>query len=181
MGGRQRSRTAARRSVVGHEAAQRRQADPAVRPAASSPGSRRRMQATGRRDTGAELAIRKVVHAHGLRYAVDARPLADLARRADLVFRGARVAVFIDGCFWHGCPQHATWPKANADFWRKKILDNRRRDRGTDDSLRKAGWLVIRAWEHEAAEAAAGRICEAVRGRASMPTPPMPRRAKRHE
>jgi DNA mismatch endonuclease (patch repair protein) len=70
-------------------------------------------------------------------------------RRADIVFRRAQVAVFVDGCFWHGCPLHATWPKANAQFWRDKIDANRRRDADTSKRLKTAGWLVVRAWEHD--------------------------------
>jgi DNA mismatch endonuclease, patch repair protein len=76
----------------------------------------------------------------GLRYRVDLRPIPGLRRKADIVFPRIKVAVFIDGCFWHGCPQHATWPKANGDYWRRKILRNRRRDRDTDRKLARAGW-----------------------------------------
>ena len=85
-----------------------------------------------------------------------------MRRRADLVFPGKRVAVFVDGCFWHACPEHASWPKANADWWREKILANQRRDRDTDRRLAEAGWHVIRIWEHESPAIAADRIQEAV-------------------
>lgn len=119
------------------------------RPLASSEMVRKRMQSTPQRDTPAELRIRKLLHAMGLRYSVDAKPLEDLPRRADVVFRRARVAVFVDGCFWHGCPDHGTWPKANEQFWRAKILANRARDSDTSARLEARGWLVIRVWEHD--------------------------------
>lgn len=88
-------------------------------------------------------------------------------RRADLAFASARVLVFVDGCFWHGCPTHATWPKANAAWWREKIEANVRRDRDADASLRSRGWQVLRFWEHEDAAAAVCVIKRAVRSRGS--------------
>lgn len=135
------------------------------RPPASSAVVRRRMQATAQRDTPAELRIRWLLHACGLRYSVDAKPLPASRRRADVVFRRAKVAVFVDGCFWHGCPSHVTWPRANANFWREKIAANRRRDEDTNRRLKAAGWLVIRAWEHDLPDEAAAAIARAVRRR----------------
>lgn len=88
-----------------------------------------------------------------------------MRRRADVVFGPARVAVFVDGCFWHGCPSHASWPKNNADFWREKIETNQRRDRDTDRRLAEAGWVVVRVWEHEDLEAAADRVERILRDR----------------
>jgi DNA mismatch endonuclease (patch repair protein) len=85
-----------------------------------------------------------------------------MRRRADLTFVRAKVAVFVDGCFWHGCPRHATWPKANAGWWRDKIDQNRRRDADTNRQLRRAGWKVIRIWEHEDLHLAAGRVARAL-------------------
>ncbi|PWJ26060.1 T/G mismatch-specific endonuclease [Branchiibius hedensis] len=123
------------------------------------------MQANQWRDTKPELAIRRVVYASGLRYRVDARPLKELNRRADLVFLGAKVAVFVDGCFWHGCPQHYTVAIANAEFWAEKVRRNRERDIETNEALVAAGWVVIRVWEHEDPNAAAGQVAETVRGR----------------
>ena len=126
------------------------------------PATRRRMQAQRAHDTGTELAIRRRLHAAGLRYRLHARVVPGTRREADIVFRPARVAVFVDGCFWHGCPEHATWPRNNEAVWRAKLEANRERDRDTDARLRGDGWTVIRVWEHEDPAAAAARIAEAV-------------------
>lgn len=123
------------------------------------------MQANRGRDTKPELALRSAVHARGLRYRVSARPLPHLRRTADLVFTKVRVAVFLDGCFWHGCPEHRTAPATNARFWAEKVASNVARDRDTDQRLKEAGWLVIRVWEHEDPNQAALRIERIVRGR----------------
>lgn len=125
------------------------------------------MARTGRRDTAPETQLRRELHARGLRYRVDRPVLRELRRRPDIVFNPARVAVFVDGCFWHGCPQHATWPKHNADFWREKIETNRQRDVDTDLRFEGAGWQVVRVWEHEDVMAAADRIETLVRRRRS--------------
>jgi len=128
------------------------------------------MERQARRDTKPELAVRRAVWRRGLRYRVDLAPLPGSRRRADLVFTRAKVAVFVDGCFWHGCPIHATTPKSNTDWWEKKLAANVRRDRDTDARLADAGWAVVRVWEHEEPEAAAERIAAAVmahRGEAS--------------
>ena len=116
------------------------------------------MQRTRRRDTDAEQMIRRQVHRLGLRYRMNTAPLLDIQRRTNILFVSARVAVFVDGCFWHGCPEHATWPRANAAWWREKLLANRKRDRDTDRLLRSAGWLVLRFWEHEDPASAARKI-----------------------
>ena len=121
------------------------------------------MQGNRGRDTKPELAIRRLVHAAGLRYRVDARPLAQLNRRADMVFSRAKVAVFVDGCFWHGCPTHHTVARSNASYWADKVTTNRDRDAETDRLLAEAGWTVIRAWEHEAPQAVAQQVIGAVR------------------
>jgi DNA mismatch endonuclease (patch repair protein) len=121
------------------------------------------MRATGRRDTAPEVALRSELHRLGLRYRVDKSPVRGVRRRADVVFGSARVAVFVDGCFWHGCPVHGTWPKRNADFWRDKIETNRRRDADTDHRLGEEGWVSIRVWEHEDPVEAAESIAAAVR------------------
>ncbi|AXK36378.1 very short patch repair endonuclease [Streptomyces armeniacus] len=123
---------------------------------------RARMSKQKSRNTQVELSLRSALHAAGLRYRVHKRPLKSVRREADLVFGPTRVAVFVDGCFWHGCPDHATWPKNNADFWRKKIEGNRARDADTDAKLAAAGWLAVRVWEHESPTEAAERVREVV-------------------
>jgi len=120
------------------------------------------MKATRQRDTAAELALRKLLHHRGFRYRVDYPPIPGVRRRADVVFRRARIAVFVDGCFWHGCPDHSTWPQANASWWREKILANKRRDADTDRRLDDAGWQVMRVGEHESPAEAAERVARAV-------------------
>lgn len=129
------------------------------------------MQANRGRDTGPELALRRAVHRLGLRYRVNTRPLPQVRRTADLVFTRARVAVFLDGCFWHGCPQHHTVAVTNSDFWAQKVQTNRRRDRDTDHRLADAGWVALRIWEHEDTDVAARRIELLVRERRPRSTP----------
>lgn len=108
------------------------------------------MQRQQTRDTSAELAVRRILHRMGLRYRVDVAPLKDLRRRADMVFGPAKVAVFVDGCFWHGCPLHGSrTTHANPGYWSDKVAKNRVRDADTDARLAAAGWSVVRAWEHE--------------------------------
>lgn len=109
-----------------------------------------------------------MVHAAGLRYRVDRAPVPGLRRRADLVFGPARVAVFIDGCFWHGCPEHGNRPQTNEQWWADKLERNRQRDRDTDTRLQAAGWQVLRVWEHEEPQDAARRVIAAAEAR----TPP---------
>lgn len=119
------------------------------------------------RDTRPELLLRRRLHALGLRYTVHRRPVPNVRRTADIVFSRARVAVFVDGCFWHGCPEHATAPKTNAEWWTTKLARNVERDRETDALLAAAGWSVIRVWEHELPGEAAERVqalVEAARG-----------------
>lgn len=127
-------------------------------PAPSSPGARATMRANRRRDTGPELALRRELHRRGMRYRVDLAPVTGLRCRPDVVFTRTRVAVFVDGCFWHSCPLHATSPKANGRWWQDKLEANVRRDRRNDDELRAAGWTVLRVWEHEDVGQAADRI-----------------------
>ena len=129
---------------------------------ASSEGSRLTMRANRRRDTAPELAVRRLLHAAGFRYRVDFAPLGG-RRKADIVFTGAHIAVFIDGCFWHGCPTHATLPKSNADYWLPKLSKNKERDRDTDRLLEVAGWRVLRFWEHEDPRGVADAVIASVR------------------
>lgn len=122
------------------------------------------MQANRGRDTGPELKLRSAAHRKGLRFHVSRRPIAGIRRTADLVFPRLRLAVFMDGCFWHGCPLHYTRPVANAGFWADKIEANLARDRDTDRLLRAAGWTVLRFWEHEDPEACAESLVGVVEG-----------------
>ncbi len=121
------------------------------------------MRGNRKRDTRPEMAVRRAVHRLGLRYRVAARPVPWLRCNADLVFASARVAVFVDGCFWHGCPEHFSAPRTNAGYWGPKIDGNQARDAATTEALGAAGWTCIRIWEHESAEDAAMRIAAVVR------------------
>jgi DNA mismatch endonuclease (patch repair protein) len=140
------------------------------RPSASSAGVSARMRKQAERDTSAECALRSVLHAMGLRFRVHHRPLSDLRREADIVFPRQRVAVFVDGCFWHGCREHKTIPRSNNEWWRAKLAENRQRDRDTDKRLKAAGWRSVRVWEHESVADAAERIAALVRGSAPART-----------
>ncbi|MFD6416896.1 very short patch repair endonuclease [Streptomyces sp. NPDC060194] len=134
----------------------------------SSPAVSARMKLQGRRDTAQELAVRRLLHASGLRYRV-AWKIPKLPRRSvDIAFTKARVAVFLDGCFWHGCPQHATKPKANADWWHEKLGKNVARDADTTARLVEDGWTVLRFWEHQAATEVAARVAAEVEHKRSQ-------------
>jgi DNA mismatch endonuclease, patch repair protein len=128
----------------------------------SSSGVSVRMSRQARRDTAPELAVRRLLHASGLRYRVNV-PVPGMPRRTiDIVFAKLKIAIFLDGCFWHGCPQHATSPKANADWWRQKLDRNMARDRETSKHLIDTGWTVIRFWEHEDPDVMAAQVLSAV-------------------
>jgi len=136
-----------------------------INPPPSSKAALQRMQSAKSRDTAPEKAIRSALHRRGLHYRVDYKPLKELNRRADIIFRSVKVAVFVDGCFWHGCPIHGSIAKANAEFWRLKIKRNQERDLDTTKQLEKAGWKVIRVWEHEDPEDASEKIYKTIRDR----------------
>lgn len=124
------------------------------------------MKANRRADTAPELAIRSELHGRGLRFRVDFPIDVDAPGRKprpDLVFRRERVAVFVDGCFWHACPKHGSLPRANRDFWKRKLDGNSARDRRADALLITAGWQVVRVWEHETPSGAADRVEAAIR------------------
>jgi len=123
------------------------------------------MRRTRRRDTSCEMAIRRELHAMGLRYRVDHPLPFDRRRRADILFTKAKVAVFVDGCFWHGCPEHGTLPKANESWWKEKIDANKRRDTDTVRQLELLDWTVLRFWEHEDPAASAAATASCVRSR----------------
>lgn len=133
-------------------------------PTPSSVKVSERMARHPRRDTLPELAIRRLLHRRGFRYRVDVRPDPTTRRRADIVFSRARVAVFLDGCYWHGCPVHCRPSGRNLDWWRDKIEGNRRRDAETDFILRAAGWTVVRVWAHDDPIAVVSDIEHHVRG-----------------
>lgn len=131
---------------------------------ASTPAVRARMQRQRTRDTQPELAVRRLLHAAGLRYRVDTPPLPALRRRADVVFGPAKVALFVDGCFWHGCPDHGARPThANPAYWVDKIRRNRERDSHTDALLEESGWISIRVWEHEDPSEVTNRVIRTVK------------------
>ncbi|MGH8884440.1 MAG: very short patch repair endonuclease [Egibacteraceae bacterium] len=132
---------------------------------ASSKVSRMTMLANRGRDTGPEMAVRRAAHRRGLRYRVSAKPLPELRRTADLVFPRERVAIYVDGCWWHGCPDHSTKAKRNGDYWDRKLAANKARDADTDQRLAQAGWISVRIWEHEDPQDAARRIETAVKER----------------
>lgn len=117
-----------------------------------------------RRDAVPELELRRALRALGLGYRVNAVLPGLPRRRCDVMFKGVKVVVFVDGCFWHGCPEHSTAPRNNADWWARKLSGNRARDRDTDRHMMALGWTVIRVWEHQDMTAAAGEISDLVRG-----------------
>lgn len=132
-------------------------------PAPSSPAATAMGKANRGRDTTPERRLRSALHRRGLRYRVHRRVEPDLRATVDVTFGGARVAVFVDGCFWHRCPLHSTLPKANREWWSQKLADNVDRDRRVDSALTQKGWRVLRIWEHEDPEGAADRIAAVVR------------------
>lgn len=123
------------------------------------------MRSNRPRNTTPELAIRRELHARGLRFRIHRAPAADVRSQADILFPRARVAVYVDGCFWHSCPAHATLPKRNREFWQDKLDRNRERDRRTEAALSERGWTVLRIWEHERPTEAVDRIEAVLRGR----------------
>jgi DNA mismatch endonuclease, patch repair protein len=129
-------------------------------PRPSDQATARRMREQKQEDTACEIKIRQVLHRQGLRYRLHIRPIGSLNRRADIVFRRNKLAVFIDGCFWHGCPLHWKPPQRHSVWWTRKIALNRERDRETIRILRAHGWKVIRVWEHEESNHAARRIAK---------------------
>lgn len=132
---------------------------------ASSDAVRRRMSLAPSENTGPELALRSELHRRGLRFRLHRHTPFDRRRRIDIAFPKSQVAVFIDGCFWHYCEEHAVLPKANAAFWESKLTANRERDHDTNSRLAECGWTVVRVWEHEGITAAADRVEAAVRSR----------------
>ena len=128
----------------------------------SSPEASRRMAKVRQKSTDAEVAVRRELYRRGLRYRVDFEVLEKPRRVADIAFPGRRIAVFVDGCFWHECPEHATWPKENAEFWWHKLGASRLRDADTNSRLFDSRWTVLRFWEHEPPIDAAEKIAHTV-------------------
>lgn len=136
---------------------------------ASSPAVRRSMIGNRNRDTRPELVVRSLLHRRGMRFRVAARPIKGLRRTADIVFRPAKTAVQIDGCYWHGCPDHYKPPRTNPGYWSEKIVRNTTRDRDSDEQWSAAGWIVLHFWEHESPEDVVNAVAAVVASRrASM-------------
>lgn len=108
-----------------------------------------KMSTLARHGTKPELLLRGELHRLGMRFRVQLKVPGNNRRTIDIAFTRARLAVYVDGCFWHGCPEHHVRPKANSDWWLWKIDRNQARDRDTDRQLQEAGWDVLRVWEHE--------------------------------
>jgi DNA mismatch endonuclease (patch repair protein) len=135
-----------------------------VTPSASSVAARDRMTRQRRVHTAPEIAVRRALHRRGLRFRLFVA-VPQTRRTIDIAFTKARVAVMIDGCYWHGCPVHGTQPKANATWWAEKLTANTTRDADTTRRLTSEGWVVIRAWEHEDPEDVAVRVHQVVTSR----------------
>jgi DNA mismatch endonuclease (patch repair protein) len=131
-------------------------------PPASTVAARKRMELQARAGTRPERALSELLRGRGVAFSTGHKLFPGLRRTADIVIDDAWVAVFVDGCFWHGCPEHGTWPQANAQFWREKIEANCRRDRDTDARAHDEGWTVIHVWEHEEPATAVARIVDAL-------------------
>ena len=130
--------------------------------------TRERLRRQRRRDTKPEVALRSALHRRGLRFRIDKKPLPNMRSRADLLFGPAKVAVFVDGCFWHCCPEHGSLPSNNREWWDAKLASNAERDRRVDRALDDAGWCVIRVWEHEDPLVAAASIADVIAQRKQL-------------
>lgn len=147
-------------------------------PARVSPGGAlsAKMSTLARRDTKPEIELRRALHRRGLRFRVQLKVPGNRRRTIDIAFTRARLAVYVDGCFWHGCPDHHHLPRSNSEWWKWKVELNRRRDEDTDASLAASGWRVLRIWEHIDPEVAAELVViayvDATSGRASKESGP---------
>lgn len=134
-------------------------------PLPSSEAVSRAMKGNTKTDTRPEVRLRSELHSRRARFRKNAPIEAgDIRVRVDILFTKRRLAVFLDGCFWHGCPQHGNWPRANAEYWTAKIKRNLARDVRVSDALRQAGWTVVRIWEHEPPSEAADRVISVLTG-----------------
>ncbi len=134
---------AEQRSIASHNGEKRSRTPPP-----SSEAARQRMRATRQHGTKPEVALRGALNQLGIVYHVDQSPVSGLKSRPDLIFEDTRIAVYVDGCFWHSCPIHGTLPKSNRQWWQAKLEANRQRDAKANDVLASAGWYVVRVWEH---------------------------------
>ena len=137
--------------------------DPGPHPGASSAELAARMSRLRRRDNDPEMAVRRLLHAAGLRYRVAYRIPGQRRRTVDVAIPGCKLAVYLDGCFWHSCPEHMQLPRANADWWVRKLAMNRARDAASTAQLRALGWTVLRFWEHEPPDRVAAAVLDHVR------------------
>lgn len=131
-------------------------------PGASSPALSERMSKAKRRDTAPEMLLRRELHRRGLRFRVVTKVPGNNRRTIDIAFPRQKLAVFVDGCFWHGCPEHGNQPTSNAEWWRRKLAANVARDKDTDRLLMEAGWVSLRFWEHMPVADAAGHVEEKI-------------------
>lgn len=134
-------------------------------PFTADPGRAANMRSNRRVDTKPEMALRAALHAMGYRYRKDFRLDLPLRRvRPDIAFTSRKIAVFVDGCFWHACPDHGSKPKSNDWYWSPKLAKNVERDRAADEALAQAGWTVVRLWEHVPLGEAIDAVVAAVGG-----------------
>lgn len=141
--------------------------NPQPEPQRVSPGGALsvKMSQLARRDTKPEVALRRALHSRGLRFRVQMKVPGNRRRVIDIAFTRARLAVYVDGCFWHGCPEHHVLPRTNSEWWQWKVDLNKRRDASTNEELQAAGWQVLRFWEHTHPEVAAEVTSRAYRSR----------------
>ncbi|MDT0183537.1 very short patch repair endonuclease [Microbacterium sp. ARD31] len=130
----------------------------------------RKMATLARRDTRPEVELRREVHRRGMRFRVQVKVPGNNRRTIDIAFTRVRLAVYVDGCFWHGCPEHHVQPRSNSEWWRWKIERNQARDADTERELLAAGWQVLRVWEHVSAAEAAATVEDAYRLRSASPS-----------
>ena len=131
-------------------------------PKPSSDAARKRMEAAKPKGTLPEIKLQSALEQVGVLFEVDVKPIDNLQRRADILIRDERIAIFVDGCFWHGCPIHGTQAKANAKFWADKINRNKERDLDTNRRLAEDGWTVLRIWEHEDPKQISNQVVELI-------------------
>ena len=141
-------------------------------PTPTSPTATKKMRSNRRSDTKPEVSLRSLLHRCGLRFRKDYPIHLPGGKRvhADIAFTRTKTAVFVDGCFWHCCPEHGTIPKSNQEYWVPKLKQNVDRDRAIDRELMAAGWTVLRFWEHDSPEAARVGVLSALNQTANQIT-----------